>query len=149
MIGGFTDGTFRPRTTINRAEFLKILVGGLSSEELHGETGCFRDVSREWFAQYVCAAKRLGWIDGYSDGTFKPSRTINRAEAMKILTIALRVERAQLSTQLWDVFADSWFAPYVARGVAIGIVKPSGPFFPDSGLTRGDAAIWIDRATKE
>jgi len=148
VLTGYADGTFRPAAGINRAEFLKILVAGFRSDELEGETRCFSDVRSEWFASYVCAAKRLGWIDGYADGTFRPAAGINRAEALKILAEAFGDESSSRTPLPRDVPANSWFAPFVRIAIAIGIVDADKPFRPAMELTREQAAVWIDGATR-
>lgn len=154
IIGGYPDGTFRPTAGINRAEFVKILVGGFRGGEIAGEGRCFTDVADEWFAPYVCAAKRLGWIGGYPDPSassgqaflFKPDQHINRAEAMKIVTEAFGAPVPRLRDMPPDVEPGSWYYPFVARGVLIGIVNPVAPFRPAEQLTREEAAMWIDGA---
>lgn len=148
VIGGYPDGTFRPEGNINRAEFVKILVGGFREDELKGEEDCFSDVHDEWFAQYVCAAERLGWIDGYGDGTFRPEQTINRAEAMKIVVEAFGGDTSSNEDTPSDVRSGTWFYPYVAAGVEIGIVDPDEFFRPALNLIREDSAIWIDGARR-
>ncbi len=148
IIAGYSDGTFRPAGTINRAEFLKILMAGFKSEELRGESRCFTDVGSEWFAPYVCAAKRQRWIAGYQDGTFKPGQLINRAEAMKIL-ISVFGQDSVKGVVPRDVRVSAWFYPYVAQGVQMGIVNPDVPFRPGDDLTRGEAAMWIDGAMQK
>ncbi len=144
VIGGYPDGTFRPDDGINRAEFAKILVAGFRRSELRGETRCFADVWEEWFASPVCAARRLGWIDGYPDGTFKPAQRINRAEALKILIVAFGLRPPTGGLLPRDVPADAWFEPAVSAAVQAGIVDPRTAFHPGRDLTREDAAIWID-----
>ncbi len=149
VIGGYADGTFRPRNSINRAEFLKILVGGFASHELRNDKRCFTDVGTEWFSEYVCAAKRLGWVDGYVDNTFKPAQQINRAEAMKILIDAFGAEDLSRGAVPSDVRSGVWYHPYVARGVTLGIVDARTLFKPAENLTRADAAVWIEGAETE
>jgi hypothetical protein len=146
ILEGYPNGTFRPDGSINRAEFIKILVAGFRDNETKGESRCFRDVGTEWFATYVCAAKRLGWIEGYPDETFRPSQFINRAEAMKILVSAFGADTASRMPLPSDVPLDAWFAPSVAAGVRIGIVSPLSPFSPAENLTRENGAMWIDGA---
>lgn len=149
VIGGYPDGTFRPGASMNRAEFIKILVAGFRSDRLRGETHCFSDVRDEWFATYVCAAERLGWIQGYPDGTFRPDQHINRAEAMKIVAIAFGAYVQDVATDLpSDVRGDVWFLPYVVSGVQIGIVDPDARFRAAEDLTREQGAIWIDGASR-
>ena len=48
--------------------------------------GLFPDVTADkWYALYVEAAKELGLINGYEDGTFRPEQNITRAEACTIV----------------------------------------------------------------
>lgn len=107
IISGYADGTFKPDNTLNRAELLKILIGATTKEQISAEQykNCFSDVKDEWFAKYVCYAKEKGIINGYSDGTFKPSQTINFAEVAKIIVNAFDLETVADST--------AWYAGYV------------------------------------
>lgn len=148
ILSGYSDGTFRPDAGVNRAELLKILVAGFRPEEIFGQSGCFSDVANEWYSPYVCAAKELGWVDGYPDGTFRPAQSINRAEAMKIVVNAFDSGRLVADEYPRDVPPDAWFRPFVAVGVGIGIVDPDFPFRPERELTREDAARWIYGARK-
>lgn len=144
VLQGYEDGTFRPQADINRAEFLKILVSEFLPDELQNEVGCFSDVAREWFAEYICTAKRLGWIDGYPDGTFKPAQTINRAEALKIVVNAFGVvNQAPTARMPADVREDVWYYSYVQAGLYANIINPADRFRPGDNLLRQDAALWI------
>ncbi len=85
IINGYEDGSFRPNNPITRAEFSKIAVSFFSyvDEEYQG---LFPDVPADkWYALYVEAAKELGLINGYEDGTFRPEQNITRAEACTIV----------------------------------------------------------------
>lgn len=146
VIDGYADGTFRPDAGINRAEFIKILVAGFRENAVRRDGECFTDVQNEWFAPYVCAAKRLGWIDGYPDGSFGPSLMINRAEAMKIVMEAFGGDMRADTDMPRDVRPGEWFYVSVSAGVEAGIVNPDKPFRPAQNLTREDAAIWIEGA---
>jgi S-layer homology domain len=87
MIKGYPDGTFKPDGDINRAELIKMvtLMRVITIPQVADYNNCFPDVGSEWFAAYVCYAETVGWIQGYPDGTFKPSQNVNRAEALKII----------------------------------------------------------------
>lgn len=147
IINGYSDGTFRPDIGINRAEFIKILVAGYRSGGMRNEGNCFTDVREEWFAPYVCEAKRLEWISGYPDGAFRPEQRVNRAEAMKILVGAFGGALNTLAKETPpDVRSGTWFYAYVAAGVEIGIVDPNTFMRPKLDLTREMAAMWIEAA---
>jgi uncharacterized secreted protein with C-terminal beta-propeller domain len=135
VIQGYSDGTFKPDNRINRAEFTKILVATL----VKNPTGsnCFTDVKNEWFAPYICTAKKLGYIGGYADGSFKPGDYINFAEASKIIDNALGVKTDTKGTK------GEWFAGYV-NGLAEVNAIPSSVQFFDKNISRGEMAeiIW-------
>lgn len=89
VLGGYSDGTFRPNAPITRAEFAKIAV---SFAQANGSAvySYFTDVkTTDWFAPYVTAAKDSSLIEGYSDGSFKPENRITRAEACTIVNRVL------------------------------------------------------------
>lgn len=146
ILQGYPDGSFRPDTTLNRAELSKLLIAGLHTEEDKNESSCFPDVKNEWFARYVCAAKRLKWVNGYPDLTFKPANTVNRAEAMKIIISSITSDFSFAARLPDDVTVDEWYAQYVGKAVGMGIVTERR-FEPAKPLTRADAAVYIYRAT--
>lgn len=148
IINGYADGTYRPLGVINRAELLKILMNGFHKHRLRGETGCFPDVTNEWYAEYICAAKRLGWISGYPDGTFRPGNSINRAEAIKIVMNSQSTYKDVQIAMPTDVRKGSWFYEYVAKGIVAGIITSDNRFRAASNLTRTDAAVWIYNGIK-
>ena len=83
LVSGYSDGTFQPNRTITRAEFTAIAMG--FAEPVDGEARAFRDVRPgAWYYDAVTGAAGYGWISGYSDGTFRPEKTITRAEVTAI-----------------------------------------------------------------
>src|SRR3989339_1684507 len=78
--------------------------------------------------------KSAGIISGYADGTFKPDRKVNRAEALKIIVAPL-VKPEQLATLTVTTFEDiastAWYLPYAeaARMNAIVDGPPAKPRF--------------------
>lgn len=110
IVKGYTDGSYQPLKSVNRAEFTKIIVGAkLGSEPAKPSANCFSDVNKsEWYASWVCYAKDNGIIGGYSDGTFKPSANINLAEAAKILVNTLAVDKStETSGEWYEVYIKS------------------------------------------
>lgn len=106
IVGGYTDGSYGPFNSINRAEFTKIIVGAV--DPAPSGSDCFPDVNNEWFAPYVCYAKTNKIIEGYDDGTFKPDQYINLAEALKIVLLALKVDLSTNSGSNWyDVYLNT------------------------------------------
>lgn len=87
IITGYAGGTFKPSNNITRAEFATIAArfddGGAVSST-------FSDMAGHWAEAYVAEAASLQWINGYSDGTFKPDNYITRAEVMTIVNRMLK-----------------------------------------------------------
>lgn len=145
VVNGYDDGTFRPDAPVTRAEFLKMALGALDYEipESVSEKP-FTDVETSmWYAPYVAAAKEAGITSGYSDGTFKPDRQIQRAEALKMLFLAANIEvSAEGSSEFPDVAESDWFFAYVKKARELGIVGgySNGHFGPADPMTRGQVA---------
>jgi len=134
VINGYEDGTFKPSDTINRAEFLKIVVEAAGTSA--SGTNCFKDVKDEWFAPYICAASASGFVGGYKDGTFKPWQEVNFAEASKIVANVLALEKGESEDS-------SWYSSYISALDSLAAIPPTVSAF-DAKLTRADMAdmIW-------
>lgn len=88
IINGYNDGTFRPNNAITRAEFAAIATRFAKAN--NSGSLSFSDVSASaWYYKSVLTAVNYGWINGYSDGTFRPDQPILRAEAAKIVNYML------------------------------------------------------------
>ena len=140
VIEGYSDGTYRPDNKINRAEFVKILVGAkyknTEFEQCASGYLNFSDIDEnEWYAEYLCIAKSDRWIEGYSNGTFKPANSINFVEAAKIVSIAYGQDE---STD------EIWYKPYVEFLEDEGAIPASIGSFA-SEITRGEMAEMIYR----
>ena len=55
-----------------------------------GEKG-LSDLEGHWAQKEVEAAVASGWVDGYPDGSFKPEKSITRAEFTKMLLDAIHL----------------------------------------------------------
>ncbi len=133
IVQGYADGTFKPGSSINRAELTKIIVGTLLTPE---GKDCFPDVHEEWFAPYVCAAKAHEIIGGYPDGSFQPQKNVSFAEAAKIIAVAF-------GRQI-GVATNAWYEPFV-RTLADAHAIPTDIDRFDVSLTRGQLAEMIFR----
>ena len=49
------------------------------------------DLEGHWAQKEVEAAVASGWVDGYPDGSFKPEKSITRAEFTKMLLDAIHL----------------------------------------------------------
>lgn len=146
IMNGYTDGTFRPESSVTRAQAAAILVRslGLTTEE----KAPFTDIANydEATQAEIAAAYVHGLIKG-TDGKFKPGHPVTRAQ------LALMIHRAyeQQSNQPYIAKGDVPFvdvASYNAetkRAITmlyeLGIVTgDEGKFLPEAVTTRGQAA---------
>ena len=81
-------GAFRPNEAITRAELAAMLAQFADAKPVKGMK--FSDVSADhWAYDAIAIAAKMGWIEGYPDGTFRPDATITRAEMMTLVNRAL------------------------------------------------------------
>ncbi|RKO65642.1 S8 family serine peptidase [Desulfofundulus salinus] len=120
LVGGYPGGKFHPEKTVTRAEFTLMLVRVLKESHLPVEAepppagqlpsssgnvpahGPGNDNDGRaansapsdlpsWAEKGIREAILRGIVSGYPDGTFKPDRPVNRAEAAAILARVLQV----------------------------------------------------------
>lgn len=79
---------------------------------------------------------------------FRPGEQITRAEAIKMITIALDVIDENAQSTFTDVLKDEWYHVYVASAEKEEIVKgdEAKRFHPQAFITREDMALTVYRA---
>lgn len=86
VITDSSNGYFRPNEAITRAELAAMLA---KFSETTGAANYFNDVSAKyWAANAIAICAKLGWINGYPDGTFRPDKNVTRAELMAMINRA-------------------------------------------------------------
>lgn len=150
VISGYPDGTFRPETIVNRAELIKILVGGKNIEpNILQYHNCFPDVSNQWFAPYVCYAKTTGWVSGYPDGWFRPEQSVNKVEAIKMVVNSQSYSLPASFDVIpyRDVEVAAWYAPFVKVAYDKGLLEDYGDIFGvEASMKRSEISENIYRA---
>lgn len=96
-IDGFADGTFAPEKPVSREQLAAMLYRATGEAGKTGSPGnagggssavpsSFTDVAQvRWSWTAVSALQRLGLLQGYADGSFRPEATVTRAEAAVLL----------------------------------------------------------------
>ena len=148
IISGYSDGTFKPSQTVNRAEALKMIMNSgniLVAKGLYASG--FKDVGLgDWFAGYVMYGTMKGIVNGNPDGTFAPARTVNKAEFLKILFQTFQIDLSGHKGLTISISADTspadWFIPYLSYAKAVGIIYPdlNNRLDPGKKLNRGECA---------
>lgn len=97
ILNGYEDGTFKPDSTITRAEFTKIAVYTLGLQGIKLEPTEFTDVSSHWARYNIKAAYDSKIINGMGDGTFAPDANVTYDQALKMVVCMLnRGDQAML-----------------------------------------------------
>ena len=95
IVNGVDATHFNPNSNVTRAEFAAIVVRALGLSDT-GTSSKFTDVSTsDWYMGAVTVANNYNLIDGYEDGTFRPTQTISRQEAFVILNRAIAIVKLQ------------------------------------------------------
>ncbi len=144
IVEGYSDGTYKPDNTINRVEFLKIIIEATMHEEAialcNKYNHKFTDTPTDaWYSPYVCMGKSTGIVGGYADGSYKPANEINFVEAAKIINIAYDQPESS---------SDIWYQDYVEYLGSEGAIPTSISAF-DKKITRGEMAEMIYRLNAE
>lgn len=150
IINGYSDGTFKPFKSVNRAEFLKIIIEGSDIVTDVTAATAFPDIPENvWYTPYVKKAYKEGWINGYGDGTFKPDQTINKVEALKILG---KAQGWQIPTQVTeelftDTESNAWYSGYLKYAKDRNYLEETGTvYLPTAAMTRGQISEIIYRS---
>ena len=161
VINGYEDGTFKPDNKVTRAEFIKMLVMGLSLPYASGQAVPFKDVAGHWLEGegYVQRALASGLIEASDYGeNLKPDEVIPREEMAGLLVTAKAAYLAQhplVDYQELDpapvlsdlATATEKYTAAIQESTQVGFLRgfPDGTFRPKEGLTRGESATVITR----
>ncbi len=86
------DDNFSLDLPITRGQVIALIMDVYELDSSLAGNNCFNDIQSSYqYAKDVCRAKELGIISGNPDGTFKPDRSVNRAEIAKIIVKILQV----------------------------------------------------------
>ncbi len=143
-MNGYNDGSFRPDASITRAEACKLLAS-LLVEKMQGNDMKFIDVAADaWYAEAVDQMTGFGLINGYKDGSFRPTAEITRAEFVSILA---RLPHTDLGTDksFVDVPEGHWARGAVQTALAQGWITGDGNFRPNDAITRAETVTMVNR----
>ncbi|WP_158633924.1 S-layer homology domain-containing protein [Radiobacillus deserti] len=159
IIGGYSDGTFKPSASITRGQAATIMAKILKLDTKNVKDPGFTDVSPDlWSYGAIAAAADKGIFNGYGNGSFGPNDSITRAQMASILIKAFDFNYYSYNTNNYD----SAFQPFFdIKNVfshrdsihtlhKLGIVSGTSPhtYSPNKAITRAQAAVLITKAEK-
>ncbi|MEL7649472.1 MAG: S-layer homology domain-containing protein [Sedimentibacter sp.] len=115
--------------------------GEVKTAAVTTSTSSFSDIDGHWAKNWITSAVKLGFVSGYEDGTFKPDRTITRAEFSKLLNSALHIENKS-DIGFSDVKSSDWFYNEIQKSVASGFFSgyENNTFRPNNPIKREEVA---------
>ena len=137
--------------------FTLLLTAGLLISTLVVPAGAaehvrFSDVSDQNTAIAIEALRLMGVLDGYGDGTFRPSNQLTRAQFCKMTAYVMDGEaelgRYRSVTVFPDVKPSHWAAGYInlaAKGKGVIAGYADGKFYPERTVTVGQAVTILLR----
>ncbi|MEK3775431.1 S-layer homology domain-containing protein [Paenibacillus sp. FSL K6-4396] len=158
IVQGTGDDVFAPDRSITRAEFTAVLLRGLGLHSPNNtETASFTDVKTgTWYEDEVQTAVSYGLISGYADDSFRPNSEISRAEALTIVSRAMKLvglaqADASETTSLISSYSDSakvqaWAAESVASAIKQDLVQGAdGKLMTEADISRAQSAAIVKR----
>ncbi len=114
----------------------------------------FSDLSsNNWAYKPIINLVEAGVLSGYPDGTFKPDKSVSRAEFTKFMVCGLGLENMNTTNAKGfpDVPGNHWAQKYISISVDKGYVNgmPDGSFNPNGQIKGAELATMIVRALPE
>jgi hypothetical protein len=157
VINGYSDGSFKAKSVVTRAEFATMLNRALGILPKLQASKSFTDVkSGVWYAGQVNAAVDAGLINGFMDGTFRPDQEITHQEMMVMLVNALKYGDTDIDTnksssaELFPKKLPDWAKPYYAIALDNGILPTNSTFHfqTDKKTQRQESALLLYQLMK-
>ncbi|MBU7006903.1 S-layer homology domain-containing protein [Phosphitispora fastidiosa] len=150
LIKGYSDDTFKPDRNITRAEFVALANKAFGYNP--GVSHKFNDVEEtDWFAGDIAKAKEIGYVAGYSDGSFKPNNNISRQEAAVIICNILKLDTTKYQNVLAG-FSDSgnipsWSKDKINAAISLGFMAgyPDKTFAQEKPIIRAEVVAVLDK----
>ena len=142
VVDGYTGGDFKPTDVLTRGAAAKIIcnliLGPTTASALSASSAPFKDVPvSNTFAGYItyCAQEKI--INGYSDGTFRPTATLSGNAFMKMLLGALGYDSA-----VEGYTGPNWSVAVIKQAAGIGLDDGNDEFVGSKAVTREEAALY-------
>lgn len=134
-VGGTVNGN---QITASVYHFTKFAVfAEISADVLGtGELAPLNDIEGHWANRYIQELRQRGTISGYPDGTFKPNKSISRAEFAALVVKSLGL--AGTGTADFNDIGQHWAREEIRTAANYQIVNgyPDGRFLPDQPVSR-------------
>ncbi|MEQ8969964.1 MAG: S-layer homology domain-containing protein [Coleofasciculus sp. C1-SOL-03] len=158
IMSGFPeDNTFKPNSSITRAEFAALLRSAFEQQATL-EIPNFKDVSSDFWAwSAIQETSKTNFLRGYPNNTFQPKQPIPKVQVLVALASGLGLEANQSPQQVLQTYQDSNQIPEYARekvsaATEAGIVvnyPNTESLNPTQDATRAEVAAMVYQALVE
>ena len=146
IIGGYSDGTFKPNEPITRSQAASMLIKALKIPLTENTSVAFKDVSKKSpYYQILATVNEKGILRG-DNGYMRPGEKTSRAQMAAILRRAFDMPLDKQATFI-DVTPSHW-AYQDINGIAKQRVAggSNGKYMPSDSVTRAQFSAFLVRA---
>ena len=154
IMKGFPDNTFKPNSSINRAEFAALLNRAFQQKPTLSAPN-FKDISTDfWGFPAIQETTKTGFLRGYPGNTFKPTQPIPKVQVLVALASGLDLPTSKTPQTILQKYQDAAQIPKyatqkVSAATEAGIVVnyPNSQLLnPNKDVTRAEVAALIYQA---
>lgn len=151
IIEGKTEKLYKPDDSLTRAELSAIICRMLNLGNENTQN-LYKDTTGHWAEKYILSISKLGIVEGYGNGLFKPDKNVTRAEVAKIISKAIKLTDRQYDEkaiqQFSDVSSKHWAIEYINELARKGIITgySDGSYKAERNVTRAEIAQIIYKA---
>lgn len=148
-LNGYPDGTFKPQTSITRAEFVKTLNKAFGLTAKSGRV--FDDTVWHWAKDDIDIAVTNGVCQGTSDTTFEPNAPITREQAAKMIANYKKISDThhnKINGYNDGSQTATWAINEVEAILEAGYMNgysDTNTFKPKNNITRAEAVVTLGR----
>lgn len=157
IMRGFQDGTFKPGSSITRAEFAALLQKAFKQEPKQ-KVPNFKDVSANfWALPAIEETAKIGFLRGYPGNVFQPKQKISRVQVLVALASGLGLTPTASSKEVLQTYQDAGQIPNYAKqqvsaatkaGLVVNYPNPK-LLNPNRDATRAEVAAFVYQALVE
>lgn len=116
---------------------------------LYAQESGLTDIQGHWAGQQISAWYEKGLAGGYEDGTFRPDKSITRAEFITLVNRVFGFTQ-QKPVNFKDVNEGDWYYEEIAKANAVGYISgyADGTMKPNNQITRQEVASILTRVLK-
>lgn len=148
----YSDNTFKPDQAATRYEVIEALSNliDIKAEKYADALSDVDDQHKDIVSKFITAKI----LSGYEDKTFKGNNTITRAEFVKILSIAFKMDVKDSAKATFTDTNGHWAEKYIASFAESGYTKgyeeadKTFTFRPENQVTRAEVVSFINRIIK-